>query len=76
MGLCLFKTLKIKLFDIVKWEVIHFFNVTEFRNDKVENGTSDRHAEVMWSRAVDLLLQDRIVLKVFLDLFGFCFGLF
>jgi hypothetical protein len=47
MRLCLFKSLKIKFLDIVEREVVHFLDVTEFRNDKIENCASNGHTEVM-----------------------------
>jgi hypothetical protein len=37
MGLCFFKTLKIKFFDVVEGKIVHFFDVTKLRNDKIEN---------------------------------------
>ena len=47
MRLCLLETLKIEFFDIVEREVIHFFNVAKFGDDKVQNGPSDGYIQVM-----------------------------
>ena len=75
MWLCFFKSLKVEFFDIVKREVIHFFDVAKFGNDKVQDGASNSDTQVMRSRAVNFLFEDGVVLEVLFDLLGFGFGL-
>jgi len=41
MRLSLFKTLKIKFFDIIQREIIHFLNVTKLGNNKIQNSSSN-----------------------------------